>query len=108
MRETGIGTSLMLLTLGAILAFAVNYQTSGIDINAVGWILMLVGLIGLLFSFVALNEASFFSRRRYSEPYERVDHYVETPTRVAGTSIEEEEEVVEREAPVRRRRVIRR
>ena len=107
MRETGIGSSLMLIAVGAILAFAVDYQTSGIDINAVGWILMLVGLIGLLLSFVVLNDAMFLGRRRYSEPSERVDHYVETPPRAVG-SVEEEEEIVEREAPVRRRRIIRR
>lgn len=46
----GIGASIFLIAIGAILAFAVNYTTSGIDINAVGVILMLVGGIGLALS----------------------------------------------------------
>jgi uncharacterized membrane protein YqjE len=44
----GIGGSIFLLALGAILAFAVNAHISGIDINIVGWVLMVVGLIGLI------------------------------------------------------------
>ena len=35
----GIGGSIFLLALGAILAFAVNAQFSGIDINVVGYVL---------------------------------------------------------------------
>jgi hypothetical protein len=44
----GIGGSIFLLALGAILAFAVNAQISGIDINIVGWVLMVAGLVGLI------------------------------------------------------------
>lgn len=44
----GIGGSIFLLALGAILAFAVNAEISGIDINVVGYVLMLAGLIGLI------------------------------------------------------------
>jgi hypothetical protein len=46
----GIGVSLLLIAAGAILTWAVNATTSGIDINAVGVILMVVGLIGFLLS----------------------------------------------------------
>jgi hypothetical protein len=53
--NTGFGTSLMLIAIGAILAFAVNYQTAGIDINAVGGILLVVGLIGMVLSFMFLG-----------------------------------------------------
>ena len=45
-----IGTSLILIALGAILAFAVSYQLAGIDINVVGAILMIVGIMGLVLS----------------------------------------------------------
>ena len=55
MRETGIGMSLMLIAFGAVLAFAVNLQTTGVDLNAVGVILMIVGLLGLLFSLLVLE-----------------------------------------------------
>ena len=36
----GIGASVFLLALGAILAFAVDYTVSGVDINVIGFILM--------------------------------------------------------------------
>ncbi|GAA2652127.1 DUF6458 family protein [Paractinoplanes durhamensis] len=44
----GIGGSIFLLAVGAILAFAVNADISGLDINVIGWILMAAGLIGLV------------------------------------------------------------
>jgi hypothetical protein len=44
----GIGASIFLLAVGAILAFAVNAHISGIDINIIGWILMAAGLVGLI------------------------------------------------------------
>ena len=46
----GIGVSLFLLALGAILAWAVEYEVTGVDINVVGAILMIVGALGLLLS----------------------------------------------------------
>lgn len=47
-----IGFSLILIALGAILTWAVTASVSGIDITAVGVILMIVGLFGLLLSLV--------------------------------------------------------
>jgi hypothetical protein len=44
----GIGASVFLLALGAILAFAVTDAISGVDLTAVGYILMAAGAIGLL------------------------------------------------------------
>ncbi|GAB2579819.1 hypothetical protein Aab01nite_55890 [Paractinoplanes abujensis] len=55
----GIGGSIFLLALGAILAFAVNADISGIDINIIGWILMAAGLVGLVITLWFWN-----SRRR--------------------------------------------
>ena len=51
----GIGISVLLLAVGAVLAFAVHVTTNGFDVNTVGVILMVVGGIGLL---VALAFAS--------------------------------------------------
>ena len=48
----GIGVSIFLIAVGAILTWAVNVTTQGIDINTVGVILMIVGLAGLLLSLV--------------------------------------------------------
>ena len=51
----GIGASLFLLALGAILAFALNFDATNIngmaiDWNTVGFILMAVGVVGLIWS----------------------------------------------------------
>jgi hypothetical protein len=46
----GIGVSLVLIAIGAILTWAVNATVSGVDVNAVGVILMIVGAVGLLLS----------------------------------------------------------
>ena len=41
-------TSLILIAVGAILAFATNVSVSGLDLNVVGYILMIVGVLGLI------------------------------------------------------------
>ena len=46
----GIGTSVFLMALGAILYFAVTASVSGISLATVGLILMIAGAIGLLVS----------------------------------------------------------
>ena len=45
-----IGASIFLLVIGAILTFAVNVTTEGFNINTVGVILMVAGVVGLLLS----------------------------------------------------------
>jgi hypothetical protein len=46
----GIGTSLFLIAVGAILRWAVQDHISGIDLSTVGLILLIVGVIGLVIS----------------------------------------------------------
>jgi hypothetical protein len=47
----GVPVSLILIAVGAILAFAINQDPgASVDVDVVGWILMIVGLIGLLLS----------------------------------------------------------
>ena len=47
----GIPVSLILIAIGAILAFAINQDPgASVDVDVVGWILMIVGLVGLLLS----------------------------------------------------------
>ena len=48
----GIGVSLILIAAGAILTWAVTAEVSGVDINTVGVILMVVGIVGALLSLV--------------------------------------------------------
>lgn len=58
----GIGVSLFLIAVGAILAWAVDVSASGIDINMVGIILMAVGGIGLLLSLLFWSSFSPYRR----------------------------------------------
>lgn len=44
----GIGASIFLIAVGAILAFALDLNISGLDLDVVGFILMAVGIIGLI------------------------------------------------------------
>jgi hypothetical protein len=46
----GIGISVFLLAVGAILTFAINVTASGVNLDTVGVILMVVGALGLLMS----------------------------------------------------------
>lgn len=52
----GIGTSILLIAVGAILRFAVTTDISGIELSTVGVILMVVGVIGLMISLFFLTQ----------------------------------------------------
>ncbi|SEG83104.1 hypothetical protein SAMN04489712_115147 [Thermomonospora echinospora] len=47
----GFGTSLAFIAIGAILAFALQIDLSGVNIQMVGWILILVGIASMIFTF---------------------------------------------------------
>lgn len=51
----GIGVSVFLLAVGAILTFALETEAEGINLDMVGIILMVVGIIGLLFTMLVWN-----------------------------------------------------
>jgi hypothetical protein len=48
----GIGVSLLLIAVGAVLAFAVHVSGSGFNIHTIGIILLVVGAIGALLSMI--------------------------------------------------------
>ncbi|HEY3186671.1 MAG TPA: DUF6458 family protein [Solirubrobacteraceae bacterium] len=52
----GIGTSIFLIAVGAILKFAVTTSVSGIELATVGVILMIVGILGLVISLLFLMQ----------------------------------------------------
>ena len=62
-----IGTSLFLIAVGAILAFAVEASVSGVDIRLIGGILMAVGVGGLLLSLMLGSWGGSVIRRRTDE-----------------------------------------
>jgi hypothetical protein len=48
----GIGISILLIAVGAVLTFAVHAHVAGVGIHTIGWILMIVGAIGILLSLI--------------------------------------------------------
>lgn len=48
--EMALGTSLFLITAGAILKYAVTAHVEGIDLQTAGLVLMVVGIVGLALS----------------------------------------------------------
>lgn len=63
----GIGTSIFLIAVGAIMRYAVTASTSGFSIHTAGLILMILGVVGLVISLIWMASVS----RR--DPYRRVD-----------------------------------
>jgi hypothetical protein len=47
-----IGTSILLIAVGAILKWAVTAHTSGFNIQTAGVVLLVVGLVGLVLSLI--------------------------------------------------------
>jgi hypothetical protein len=63
----GIGVSLLLVAAGAILIWGVTGELAGVDVDAIGVILMIVGAAGLLISLLFWSSwggPGYFSRRR--------------------------------------------
>ena len=76
------GGSIALIVIGAILRFAISYSPSGIDLQLVGVILIIAGVVGLIISLVwmfgrrrrtvtttsAAPQTEVYEERRYTEP----------------------------------------
>jgi hypothetical protein len=63
----GLGVGIFLIAVGAILAFAVNETSGAVNIDAVGWILMGVGLASILLSMIFWQSwagPGYWTRRR--------------------------------------------
>jgi hypothetical protein len=61
----GLGTSLLLFAVGAILRFAVTVTTTGFNLHTIGLILMIVGVAGLLLSALFWNTWGGFGSGGY-------------------------------------------
>jgi hypothetical protein len=79
------GISLFFLAVGAILTFAINTTVRGVDLDTIGVILMVTGLLGMLFSLVLWDSWT-------PRPYRRDDDVV----------VGRRDVVIDDEAPVRR------
>ena len=70
----GLGVSIFLIAVGAILTWAVNATVSGLEIGTIGVILMVVGILGLVLSMIFWSSWGGFAggpaaRRRTSTTY---------------------------------------
>lgn len=61
----GLGLGIILLVLGAIATFAIEYEVAGVDITVIGYILMAAGVLALLFGLV-------FTRQRTNTSHTEV------------------------------------
>ena len=92
-----LGVSLLLIALGAILIWGVTGEASGIDVDAIGVILIVVGLIGGLLSVIFWDRWGAgmpwggARRVRYVEGSAPVRRTVVEPTRRAVVEEEVEE-----------------
>lgn len=57
----GLGTSIFLVAVGAILRYAVHVTAHGFSIHTIGLILMIVGVLGALLSLLSMT---IWSRQR--------------------------------------------
>ncbi len=62
----GLGTSILLIAVGAILKYAVSWNIEGIDLQVVGTILLIIGILGLIISLVYM-----FAFNRQQAPADR-------------------------------------
>jgi len=75
-----LGTSLLLLAVGAVLRFAVTVSTSGFNIHTIGVILMIVGGVGFLLSLLWMTMWTDRARSdRWGRRTAYVDHDVPPP-----------------------------
>jgi hypothetical protein len=75
----GIGASIFLIAVGLILALAINVDTDGaVDVPMVGWILVIVGIVGMLLSLVFWSSWGGFGGWRRETVY-REDPYDRRP-----------------------------
>jgi membrane protein implicated in regulation of membrane protease activity len=59
-----IGLGIFLMVLGAILAFAVETDVPGINVNTLGVILLIIGFVVALYSLVFWSSLTPWGRRR--------------------------------------------
>jgi hypothetical protein len=79
------GVSLFFLAVGAILTFAINTPVSGVDLDTIGVILMVVGLLGMLFSLVLWDSWTPRGIRRDDDVVGRRDLVVDDEAPVRRT-----------------------
>jgi hypothetical protein len=103
-ETVGTGVSLFFIAIGAILAFAIDANTEGFNLDAIGVILLVIGIIGLLWSLVLADDGGPFRRRTVDDDVVVRRSYVDDDVVAHRDAV-----IVDEDAPVRRtvRRVYR-
>jgi uncharacterized protein DUF6458 len=63
----GLGVSLFLVAIGAILIWAVSATVAGVNLVAIGWILFVIGIVGIFLSLIFWSTwfgPGYYSNRR--------------------------------------------
>jgi hypothetical protein len=70
-----IGGSIALIVIGAILKWGVTWKPTNVDLQVIGVILMIAGVVGLIISITFMatrrrgrESAEVYEERRYTEP----------------------------------------
>jgi hypothetical protein len=73
-KKMGIGTSIVVFAIGAIMRFATTVHTTNFNIHTIGVILMIVGAVGLIVSlFFWGSWGGFGGHRRRTATYRDTD-----------------------------------
>ncbi len=68
----GIGVGVILIVLGAIFAFALDFDVAGVEEYVLGWILILGGILAIVLSLVQTQARNrrhtTVEERRYDDP----------------------------------------
>jgi hypothetical protein len=78
----GIGASIFMLAVGAIITFAFNIRVGWLDLDVVGWVLMAAGAVGLLVTLVMFNRRRTIVTTNTTPP-------VVPPANVTGQQVDE-------------------
>src|ERR1044072_1098073 len=92
----GVGGRLILVAAGAVLGWGINGDIGSVNEDAIGWILMIVGVVGLVISMIFWSSwagPGYWSRRRggYAEepppgPGALAPDHTSTPRRAPGAA----------------------
>ncbi len=88
----GISVSILLIAVGAILTWGVTTEAEGLNINNIGVILMIVGLLGLVLSLIFWSSYGGF-RRRGAHVQEGAVRTTTTAAAPRRTTVVEEDDV---------------
>ena len=84
----GIAVSIVLIAAGAILTWGVTTEAEGLNIDAIGVILIIVGILGLILSMIFWSTWGGFHTRRTATYVD--DGYAPAPRRRSRTVVEDD------------------